>query len=183
MASGELVDSLLGGFVLNYVGHRACVHKSSLAARRAKMHIELREVDRRKELSGVQERNRLHRATRNGAWISAVPHRINGTELSLEEFWDNLCLRYGLMPQDIPATWDGCGKNFSIEHNLSCPKGGLVLAWHDENAKEWFTLGARDLVPSAIIYEQKINSRTVQGERTRARARQEGGELVAARKL
>ena len=29
-ARGELVDSLLGGSVLNYVGHRACIHKASL---------------------------------------------------------------------------------------------------------------------------------------------------------
>ena len=27
---GELVYSLLGGSILDYVGHRACVHKSSL---------------------------------------------------------------------------------------------------------------------------------------------------------
>ena len=32
-ASRELVDSLLGGSVFNYVGHRACVRKASLAAR------------------------------------------------------------------------------------------------------------------------------------------------------
>ena len=36
-------------------------------------------------------------------------------------------------------------------------------------------LGARDLVPSDITYEPNINSRTVQGERNRARARQDGG--------
>ena len=41
-ASGELIDSLLGGISLNYVVHRACVRKASLAARRAKMHVELR---------------------------------------------------------------------------------------------------------------------------------------------
>ena len=34
---------------------------------------------------------------------------------------------------------------------------------------------ARALVPSAITYEPKINSRTVQGERTGAGAQQEGG--------
>ena len=81
-------------------------------------------------------KNRLHRATRNGAWLSAVPHRLNGTKLSLEEFWDNLRLRYGLMPQYIPATCNGCGKKFLIEHTLSCPKGGLVLARYDKAAKE-----------------------------------------------
>ena len=50
------------------------------------------------------------------------------------------------------------------------------MARHDESAKEWGSLGARSLVPSNIIYEPKINSSTVQGERTRAGARKEGGE-------
>ena len=62
------------------------------------------ELDIRKYLSGGQEMNRLHRATRNGSWLSSVPHLLNGTELSQEELQDNLRLRYGLMPQDIPAT-------------------------------------------------------------------------------
>ena len=80
------------------------------------------------------------------------------------------------MSQDIPATCDGCGKNFLIEHALSCPKGGLVMARQNEAAKEWGALGYRALIPSAITYEPKINSRTVQGERTGPGARQEGGE-------
>ena len=79
------------------------------------------------------------------------------------------------MPQDIPATCDDCGKRFLIEHALACPKSGLVLARHDDAAKEWGALGARALVPSDITYEPKINSRTVQGERTGAGARQESG--------
>ena len=170
----ELLDYLLGGTVLNYVGHRAYVRKESLATRRAKMHVELGEVARQKELAGGQERNRLHRATRNGACLSVVPHRLNGTELSQEEFQDNLCLRYGLMPQDIPATCYGCGKKFLIGHALSCPKDGIVLAQHDAAAKEWGSLGAWALVPRAITYKPKINSRTVQGDRNGARARQEG---------
>ena len=72
---------------------------------------------------------------RNGAWLSAVPHRLNGAELSREELRDNLRLRYGLMLQDIPVTCDGCGKKFSVEHALSCPKGDLILARHDDTAK------------------------------------------------
>ena len=111
-ASRELTDSLLGGSALNYVGHRACVRRAILSARLEKMHVELGELSRQKELAGGQERNRLHRATRNGSWLSAVPDRINVTELSLYEFRDNLRLRYGLMPQDIHATCDGCGKKF-----------------------------------------------------------------------
>ena len=53
-ASGELVDSLLGGSSLNYVGDRACVRKASLAARRAKIHVELGELSGQKELAGGQ---------------------------------------------------------------------------------------------------------------------------------
>ena len=104
------------------------------------MHVNLGELARRKELAGGQEKNRLHRETRNGAWFSDVSHRLNGMELSQEEFQDNLCLRYGLIPQDIPATCDVCGKKFSVEHSLSCPKGGLVLARHDNAVKEWVAL-------------------------------------------
>ena len=128
------------------------------------------------EQAGCQEKNRLHRAMRNGAWLSAVPHCLNGTELSQEELWDNLCLRYELMPQDIPATCDGCGKKFLIDHALKFPKGWLVLVRHDNAAKEWGALEARALVPSAITYKPKINSRTVQGKRTGDGTRQEGGE-------
>ena len=125
---------------------------------------------------GGQKRNCLHRVTRNGAYLSAVPHRLNGTELSWEEFRDNLCLRYGLMPQDVPTTCNSCGKRFSIEHALSFPKVGLVLARHDDAAKEWVSLGSRALFPSSITHKTKIGSSTVQGERTGAGARQKGRE-------
>ena len=139
------------------------------------MHVKLGELSRLKELEGVQERNLLHRSKRNGSWLSAVPHRLNSTEFFREEFWDNLCLRYGLMPQDIPATCDGCGKKLSIEHALSFPKGGLVIAQNYEAAKDWGSLGAWSLVPSYVAYKPNINSRTVQGERTGDGAHQDNG--------
>ena len=82
-----------------------------------------------------------------------------------------------MMPQDIPATCDGCGNKFSIKHALSCPKGTLVLARHDDAAKEWGAIGSQVIVPSAITYEPKINSRTIQGGGGGGGgARQEGGE-------
>ena len=46
---------------------------------------------------------------------------------------------------------------------------------YDDAKKEWGALGDHAFVPSAMTYETKINSRTVQGERTRAGARQGGG--------
>ena len=73
-ASRELVDSLLGGSVLNYVGHRACVRKASQSARLSKQIAEMLELYDTQEQAFRQDKNRLHRATRNGAWLSAVPH-------------------------------------------------------------------------------------------------------------
>ena len=57
------------------------------------------------------------------------------------------------MPQDINAAWVGCGNNFLIGHTLSFPKVGIVLEWHDDAAKEWGTLVAWVLTPSATSYE------------------------------
>ena len=42
--SGELVDSILGGSVLNYVGHMACVRKASQLARLSKRIVEMSEL-------------------------------------------------------------------------------------------------------------------------------------------
>ena len=49
------------------------------------------------------------------------------------------------------------------------------MARHYDATKELGTLGDQALIPSAISYEPKINSRTVQGERTKAGAQQDGG--------
>ena len=48
-ASRELVDSLIGGSVLNYVGHRACICKDSQTARLSKRSVKLAEIFKRQE--------------------------------------------------------------------------------------------------------------------------------------
>ena len=55
VAIRELVDSLLGGSVLNYVGHMACVHKTSQTLRLSKRIVELSKIYKRQEQAGGQE--------------------------------------------------------------------------------------------------------------------------------
>ena len=68
---------------------------------------------------GGQYRDRLHRENRNGEWISTIPHHLNVVGLSWEELWDNPCLIYVLMTQDIPATCDGYSKKVLIKNDIS----------------------------------------------------------------
>ena len=69
---------------------------------------------RQKDLAGFQERQCLHRAKNKGVWVIAITHFFNYKEQSWEEFQDNICLRYGMIPQYIPVTCNVCGKKFSI---------------------------------------------------------------------
>ena len=105
-ACGGLVGSLLGGINLNYVGHRSCICRESVVVIKDRDYLEMSDMDRLKELVGGQYRQRLHGETINGVWISAIPHRLKITELSREEFRDNICLIYGITPQDINTKFD-----------------------------------------------------------------------------
>ena len=82
VAIGELIGYILGGTALNYVGHRDCVLRASMGARKDQKHVEMSDLARQKELSGGQDRSRLHREISNGGCISAIPHRLKGKELS-----------------------------------------------------------------------------------------------------
>ena len=45
---------------------------------------------------------------------------------------------------------DGCGVRFSVEHELSCKKGGLVCQCHDNIRDEAGQLAAIALTPSHV---------------------------------
>ena len=87
--------------------------------------------------------------------------------MSREEFQDNILLCYEVLLLILPTDCDVCGKKFLVPHALSCPKGGLLLTWHNYAAKEWGALAAQALNASYISYKPRINSRTIQGERNR----------------
>ena len=92
-----------------------------------------------------------------GQWLSVMPSRVNGTELSAQEFRDNLHMRYGRAPGDLPKICDGCNAAFSVQHALDCKKGGLVVLRHDEIAGEVMEWGSKALTPSAVRVEPLIH--------------------------
>ena len=52
---------------------------------------------------------------------------------------------------------DGCGEGFSIEHALSCKKGGLVTQRHDDARDEAGNLAAQAFTKGRVSYEPLIN--------------------------
>ncbi len=90
------------------------------------------------------------------AWLWAMPSHYHGTVLSSQEFRDALHLRYGREPADLPASCDGCVQRFSIEHALTCQKGGLPILRHNEVRDELMDLARRAFGNSAVRTEPLI---------------------------
>ena len=61
----------------------------------------------------------IARASDTGAWLSATPNTLAGTELGKDEWRDSACCRYNMRPESIPKYCDGCGKEATIDHILN----------------------------------------------------------------
>ena len=67
----------------------------------------------------------------SSSWLTTLPLEEHGFCLHKGAFVDALALRYGWCPPNT-ATNCVCGANFTIEHALSCPRGGFPSIRHNE---------------------------------------------------
>jgi hypothetical protein len=155
-ACDMLIKALHVGGGLNAEAHKACVKAAGNGARKVRMKEEEGYLDGLKVSGGRKMAKRLDRMGETGAWLSAIPNRFDGTELSREEFQDNLAIRYGLRPRGLPERCDGCNEPFSVEHGISCKKGGFVGQRHDDVCEELAHLCSMALTPSRISSEPEI---------------------------
>ena len=72
-------------------------------------------------------------ASEKGAssWLTALPLKRYGFDLTKTEFRDGLSLRYGLQPKNLPSKCS-CGEDFTVSHALHCGKGGYTHMRHNE---------------------------------------------------
>ena len=75
----------------------------------------------------------LEATLENGAsnWLTALPIKENAFYLEKQAFWDSLYLRYMIPHKYLPSRC-ACGKPFTIDHALSCAKGGFINIRHNE---------------------------------------------------
>jgi len=100
----------------------------------------------------------LKRATKTGNWLTTMPLTSIQTNLSASEFRDNLHIRYGMTPRDLPEKCDGCSGRFSMYHAFTCRKDGFLIHRHNEIQRELADLAAAAFTPMAIRHEPKINA-------------------------
>ena len=155
----ELCKALKTGKELNTASHCRAAREARLTAAKERSTAQRASLETILATHSPADKRRLERACATGVWLSVMPDDLNGTTLSAEEFRDNLRLRYGLKPLDLPELCDGCGAKFSAEHALSCKKGGLVTLRHDDLAIKWHDLCAKATKPSAVSYEPLIYTR------------------------
>ena len=86
----------------------------------------------RDSISGSLQRA-MDLAQEKGAssWLTSLPLEEFGFTLHKGAFRDAIALRYGWQPSYSPSNC-ACGTNFSVEHALSCPKGGFPTIRHNE---------------------------------------------------
>ena len=64
------------------------------------------------------------------SWLSELPLKKRGHFLNKQKFRDSLCLRYGWPVPGTPL-YCGCAKRNTLDHILTCKRGGYVSLRHN----------------------------------------------------
>ena len=83
-------------------------------------------------MSDEQRRlNEINRQQGASTWLTTLPIKEEGYTINKNCFWDLLRLRYGWQLQRLPTTCE-CGTRFTLDHALSCKKGGFISLCHNQ---------------------------------------------------
>lgn len=155
-ACSHLCEAILGNIVFSPADHRTTISETRSD------NMEIQRGENAATLADIvaaipcDDRRTIMRGKDTGQWLSVLPSQVNGTELSADEFRDNVMLRYAREPVHLPTHCDGCHKKFSVRHALECKKGGLVISRHDEVRDELAALAVQAYKPSSVRDEPKI---------------------------
>ena len=102
------------------------VQHERLQYQKDKLHSVLAEMSQ-------QDGRRIHENLQKGVsnWLTTLPLKDHGFDLTKQEFRDAIKLRYGWALDRLPTTCV-CGLRFDVPHALSCKRGGFVTLRHNE---------------------------------------------------
>ena len=88
--------------------------------------------ERVNELLDEKMRRIIQLGSEKGAstWLTSLPLKSYGFRLNKQQFLDAVCMRYDLKLRDVPRNC-ACGNEYSINHCLTCKRGGYVIIRHN----------------------------------------------------
>jgi len=104
-------------------------------------------------------------------WLNAYPIKEYGFDLTKEQFWDSINIRYGWPISNLPTTC-ACGTKFTFQHSMSCKMGGFVSIRH--NSIRDLTANLLKETCNDVEVESKLQALT--GERLQYRTAITGDE-------
>ena len=95
---------------------------------------DLHKQDRDKVISELDDKMKraVSQVSEKGAssWLTCLPLKEQGFNLTKEEFRDALALRYNRSIKNLPSKC-ACGQPFDATHAMNCKKGGFVSIRHN----------------------------------------------------
>ena len=85
-----------------------------------------------------------------------VTNILNDMNLSDEGLGDNLHLHFGPESQGLQYSLNDCGEKLTVEHDMQCRKGGLVVARHKDVSDELGELHEVALTPKNVSHKTLI---------------------------
>ena len=106
-----------------------------------------------------------------GAWLTALPIQALGYVLNRQEFRDSLCIRYGWKIPKTPLHC-ACGNKNTIDHALTCTKGGYVIMRHNQ-IRDLEAILLKDVCKDVKVEPEllPIGNRSVSSSNTSVKAR------------
>ena len=105
--------------------------KSNIKARRRQQGLDAAGVLRESLTQAMQLAMDLAQEKGASSWLTALPLEEHEFALHKSTFRDAMAPRYGWIPSHIPSHCV-CGQPFSVQHALSCPRGGFPSVRHNE---------------------------------------------------
>ena len=75
--------------------------------------------------------NSINREKGASSWLKSYPISDHGFDLTKQQFWDSLRLRYGWVLPNMPSMCCCSGK-MDVQHAMSCERGGFITIRHND---------------------------------------------------